>query len=301
MLWEHEVAGSSPVTPTKTIPVMQKQHITPIIFLMILLAPILALAKPTIRAGSDDYLRYELSYTDEMLSGELITEEREHFAKASGQTKVSDPLGDVLDRLGTTSPMNVPWGDIQSAEVKHNTLEQAWEVRVEMGALVPELHTQDKAQLFVYFDHDGASANNDYEGIGADMDREFSVQYNKEEGWYTDYKWYNTEADFWGMDQETEATFLIKDNVMTVYVPFDEVPYDNAVHWRVVMALKDGLETQIDAAPGVGFPPALGQELPSKWQMPELSAGIIVLLVAGLIALVYGLWAAFSGRMKSSG
>lgn len=264
-----------------------------------LLAPIWTKAENTIRAGSDDYLRQELGYTDEMLSQKLTTEERESFERASGQTKVEDPLGDVVDRLGVSSPMNVPWGDIKSAEVKHNTLEQAWEIRVELAQDVPQFIAGKKAQLFIYFDSDGASANNDYEGTGANMDKEFSLQYNAENGWYTDYKWYNPEADFWGMDRETASTFLIKNNIMTLYVPFDEVPYDATVHWRVIMALQDGAQTQIDAAPGAGFPPPLGEAYPEKWRLPKLSVGTAVLIVFGSVALVYGLWAALSGRMKN--
>lgn len=266
----------------------------------ILLMPVLTMAKHTIRAGTDDYLRYELGYTGEMLAEQIVTEKRENFKKASGQTKVTDPLGDVLDRLGATSSIQAPWGDIETAQVSLNTLEQAWEIKVEMGGLVPGVVSQEKAQLFVYMDSDGAYSNNDYDGTGVDMDKEFSLQYNEDEGWYTDYKWYNAPEDFWAFNEETAATFLITGKTMTVYVPFDEVAYDADVHWRVIMALKDGTATQIDVAPTVGFPAPLDSERPEeKFQWPELTAGWIVLIVSGLIALVYGLWVALSGRMKS--
>ncbi|MBU0646383.1 hypothetical protein KJ611_02825 [Patescibacteria group bacterium] len=281
---------------------MNKKYFIIPVLISFLSQPVLALAKDSIRAGTDDYLRDEFNYTPEMLTTPLTTEQREKFQLAKGETSVDDPLGDVLGRAGNSTSMQVPWADIEKTKVVKDAEKQAWEVKVAMGGLVPGVVTYNKAQLFVYVDRDGLADNNDYDGTGADMDAEFSLQYNVEQDWYTDFRWYNQPEDFWAFDQETKTTFEITENTMTLLIPFDEVPANASINWRTIMAVQDGTQTQIDVAPGIGFPPPLGGEYPKepfRINWPKLSAGWIVLIAAGAVALVYGLWAALSGRMKN--
>jgi hypothetical protein len=236
-------------------------------------------------AGTDSYLR-ELGYSEEQLTRAVATEDREAFKMAEGTGRVEDPLGDVLNRWGQTSGLNQPWGDIQFAVLTKNETAQTWDFTVTLGGQIPDKPTT-KAQLFIVADTDGKKPNNDIEGIRIGADAEFSVQHNAERGWYADFRWYNPEADFWAMNKETAMTFDLAGNAFTIHIPFSEMSADITPHWRVGMGLADGEATELDAAPGVGFPPPKGEtypEAPDRFYAPtwlNWAGWIVVAVVAG--------------------
>lgn len=211
-------------------------------------------------AGTDEYLR-ELGYTDTQLSTEVVTEDREAFFGADGIGRIEDPIGDVVTRFGTTSEIREPWGDISLATVAKNEETQAWDVTVTLGGAIPETPGR-AAQLFVYLDADGDASNNAPDGIRIGTDAEFSVQYDATNGWYADFRWYNANAIFWAVNKDTAATFDVVGDTVTVHIPFAEAPSTLTPRWRVAMAVADGSETQIDVAPGTGFPPPKGETYP---------------------------------------
>jgi hypothetical protein len=66
--------------------------------------------------------------------------------------------------------------------------------------------------------------------------------------------------------------FRIKDDVVTLSIPLSEVPASEP-SWRLVMGVSDGNRTQIDVAPGEGFPPAKGTAPPApKTLLSRLAA-----------------------------
>lgn len=207
-------------------------------------------------AGTDQYLRHELLWTDEQLSTEVSTNDRALFDAFSGEGTVEDPLGDVLDRNGTTADIALPWGDVTSVTVAKNVTTSVWDVTIVLGGEIPGDPTQ-KVQLYFLADTDGSPENNVDDGIRAEMDAEFAIQHNSEAGWYTDFRWFNPEANFWAIDKETTSTFEVRGNTIAIHIPFAEIGGDAAPRWRVVMAVQDADAEQIDAAPTIGFPSAL--------------------------------------------
>ncbi len=252
-------------------------------YLLILFFTILPATAFAAAAGTDGYLR-ELGYSDAQLSTEVVTEDREAFSGAEGTGRVEDPFGDVLTRFGTTSKILQPWGDISEAILTKNDETQTWDFAVSFGGAIPDAPSYN-AQLFVYVDADDDAANNARQGIRIGTDAEFSVQHDETNGWYVDFRWYNPDADFWAVNKDTGATFDVGANSITIHVPFSEAPATLAPHWRIAMGVADGANTQIDVAPGVGFPAPKGETYPTAQagfvgSLPWLGALALVLAVA---------------------
>lgn len=246
-------------------------------------------------AGTNEYLT-KIGYSDEQLATEASTENREAFDMAEGEGRLEDPLGDVVDRFGTESSVKQPWGDIERAIVTKNVESSTWDFTVTLGGVVPEKPTI-KAQLFILMDTDGVKANNDRAGFRIGTDAEFSIQTTPEHPWYTDYRWYNPDPDFWAVNKDTTLTYEMNGSVITVHIPFAEAPETLAPHWRIVMGLADGAETQIDAVPGVGFPPPIGETYPSESVEPSKMLGWISWGIIGIV-VGYGGYSAFARNRK---
>jgi hypothetical protein len=250
--------------------------------LILLVSPLTAFAAT---AGTDGYLR-EIGFTDAQLSTPFATEGREAFAGLEGTGRVDDPAGDVVDRTGVTSEINEPWGDILWAELKKNDTAQAWDLTVSFADNIPAAPTK-QVQLFFLADADGDKTNNALEGYRIGTDAEFSVLYSEKEGWHTNFKWFNNEAAFWAVNKETTATFSIEKNLISMQIPFAELASTLAPNWRVLAAVADGPKSQIDVAPGVGFPPPKDQTYPvpapnaSFPNSPSTWVAITILAIAG--------------------
>ncbi|OGL67284.1 hypothetical protein A2856_01170 [Candidatus Uhrbacteria bacterium RIFCSPHIGHO2_01_FULL_63_20] len=235
------------------------------------LLPLGAFANDAGQAGTDDHLRDELGMTDEQLSRAVATEDREPFGALSGADEVTDPLGDVLDRWGRATALHQPWGDIERVSVSRDAGGESWDFTVKLGAELPNRPT-DKVTLYVYADADGL-ADNDAPGNGVrgGMDSEFALQHNADAGWYADFRWYNPEpaARTWAINRETAMRWRMKGDTVTINIPFSEMP-GQAPRWRVVMGISDGERTEVDVAPGIGFPPPIGETAPTApaWYQP---------------------------------
>lgn len=266
-----------------------------ITILTLLTAPWAGMASgETIRPGSDDYLRYTLGWSNERLAAEAVTEEREAFQTAVGESTITDPAGDVMTRLGTSPNTLVPAADILSASWKANQKTKAWEVTIKVAEKIPA-KPANRLQFFIYADADGQTDNNKTEGIGAGMDALYSLKSDSKTGWFIDYRWFNAAANFWGMDRKTKATFQVNGDAATVRIPFQEVPFKQDLPWRVFSAIEQDGATLVDAAPTVGFPPAKnsvkddGQEGQGTIKGSSPTVPIIMMAIAGL-ALGYALW-----------
>ncbi len=277
---------------------MNKRFLTHLLVLTIgFLSPHTLIARTfSPAAGTDEYL-VEIGYTEEQLSTEASTENREAFSMAEGEGRVEDPLGDVVNRFGTTSSMKQPWGDIERAVIQKNSETSTWDVIVTLGGIVPE-KSSISAQLFVLLDTDGDKSNNDRDGFRIGTDAEFSLQTTSEHPWYVDYRWYNPDPQFWAVNKETMSSYEIDGNTITMHIPFSEAPESLTPHWRVVMGLADGAENQIDAVPGTGFPPPKGETYPSDSKVAaSLSLGWITWGIIGII-VGYGGYSAFAKKRK---
>lgn len=253
---------------------------------VLLLAPSIAFAAT---AGTDGYLR-GMGFTDSQLSTPVMTENREAFKAVEGTGQVTDPAGDVVDRTGVTSKIGAAWGDIITADLAKDETAQAWNVTVTLGEDVPETPSTQN-QIFFLIDADGDTGNNDTNGYRIGTDAEFSILHTQEAGWHTGFRWYNKEADFWAKNKETAATFTTEGGVISLRIPFAEVSGSVTPRWRVVMALANGTDTQVDVAPGIGFPPPKGETYPESnqagWSINDWqtwAVGIVALAVAGLAA-----------------
>jgi hypothetical protein len=256
------------------------------------------------RAGTDDYLRDEAGWTDDQLqNGGANPDERQPFDFYTGEGTAFDPLGDVLSRVGTTSAISATYGDVERAVLSKNDDQQTWDLHVVLGGAVPQNPTY-KVQLFFFADTDDNADNNAPEnGTRGNMDAEFDIQHNEEAGWYTDFRWYNKDADFWAMNKETASTFEMKDNTIDLHIPYAEMSADVSPKWRVIMAVADGGASQLDAVPTVGFPPKLSDQQPAQ-QSSTNPAGsilteqnvILALIAACGAAIAYALW---NIRLKS--
>lgn len=237
---------------------MEKAMKRLLLAIVFLLLP-LAASAADFRPGTDDYLRLKLGMTPEQLSEGIPTEEREPFATMRGEASADDPLGDVLDRAGRTTTLQHPWGDLDGVTVERKEGDGVWEIRAKLGGPLPT-KPSDKVALYVYADADGEAVNNaPNEGVRGGMDAEFALQHNQDAGWYTDFRWYNSaeNAKAWGIDRETAMRFRISGDTVTLSIPLSEVPAPEP-SWRIVMGISDGNRTQIDVAPGEGFPPPKG-------------------------------------------
>lgn len=213
------------------------------------------------RAGTDDYLR-AIGYSDEQLTLRLTTEERAPFLMAENAANIKDPIGDVLNRFGATTEMQVAWADIIGAALEKNEAAEVWIATFLFAAPLPERPTIG-VNVLLYADADGDTENNEPNGIRGGADREFALQFTDDRQWETDFRWYNAPADFWAVNKETAMSFKVLEDSIVFKIPFSELPGDLAPRWRVAMAVSDGTYTQIDAAPGVGFPPPVGEMYPS--------------------------------------
>lgn len=229
---------------------------------LLLLLPTMVLAASPV-AGTNGYLK-SIGYTDEQLSARVATEDREPFETAEGAGSFADPLGDVVSRSGDTAGIQNAWGDLSDVTLSKNDATQSWDFSLSVGDSIPKtLTSSQKAQWLVYMDVDGDASNNAAAGVRAGTDVEFTVEYNQEAGWYTDFRWYNQPADFWATNKETAATFTFDDEVLTIRVPFAEAPDTLAPRWRTAVAISDGGEMQTDVIPGIGFPPPKGETYPA--------------------------------------
>lgn len=234
-------------------------------------------------AGTDRYLREQSPAID--LTTELVTEKRQAFSLAEGEQTVSDPIGDIVTRYGTSSTLQYTWGDITSAELQKEE-DGSWVVRVKTAEAFPPLPS-NATQILFLADQDGDASNNDLAGIHGSVDAEFIVK-RTANGWVTDYRWFNKEADFWAIDKETNATFSWENEGLTLRIPSEELsaPLPN---WRVVVAISNGDETHIDAVPGSGFPPSLeASETPAPQTKRSIALYGIPFILLGIGLAVFG-------------
>lgn len=225
-----------------------------------LLLPTLALAATPV-AGTSDYLR-SIGYTDAQLSPIATTEQRESFSISTGAGDVEDPVGDVVDRKGGVASVTEPYGDVSRVTLTKNDAAQTWDAVVTVGGTIPE-KIDKKIQLSIVIDADGDTTDNAPGGVRVGTDAEFTVQTTPEHPWYTDFRWYNKDADFWATNKETASTFEIAGETISMHIPFSELPGDVTPSWRVVLAVANGNDSEIDVVPGIGFPPPKGETYPT--------------------------------------
>jgi hypothetical protein len=256
--------------------------------ILLLFLPLTGIAKGGGEPGTDGYLR-SIGYTDEQLSAGVVTEKREAFGILEGEADAEDPSGDVLNRFGATAEIQVPWADLVGASLEKDR--DGWTVTFELAEPVAD-EPSGKANVIFYVDSDADTSNNDADGIKGGADREFSIEYNQENGWYTDYRWYNAPEDFWAMNLETTMVPSVNDTDVTFTVPFSELPEDVIPRWRAVTAVSQGDKTQIDVAPGVGFPPPIGETYPTDGfeETPAERSNVWVLVgTAATASIIVGL------------
>lgn len=265
-------------------------------------------AQSTYTPGTDAYLRNEVGLSDVELSTRHKTEDREPFALVVDELSAEDPVADVLTRFGTRSGVNAGWADIAGVSFTQNDDNESWDVLIEVGEPIPE-NPPHKVQFWILTDSDNLDENNESSGIRINTDQSHMAKYDVENGWATDYRWYNTETDFWALNKETAATFAPTDEGNMLYqIPFDELPADSSPEWRVVAAVDNAGKTQIDVVPGVGFPSPkaasdepvdtqTNQEHIAWWERIEWSTPHFILLTAIIASAVY-LWYIFGGTRK---
>ena len=293
LVWDQEAVGSSPAGPTKGIRrkiyfPMRNQTARSLKFTaaISLLLPTLALAAAP-AAGTSDYLR-SLGYTDAQLSPVATTEQREAFEISTGAGNVDDPVGDVVDRKGGVASVTEPYGDVSRVTLTKNDAAQTWDAVVTVGETIPE-KIDKKIQLSIVVDVDGDDVNNAPEGVRVGTDAEFTVQTTPEHPWYTDFRWYNKDANFWATNKETASTFEIQGETISMHIPFSELPGDVTPSWRVILAVANGNDSEIDVVPGIGFPPPKGETYP----MPDVTKTVSIPPAAKWVA-ISAIAAAFS-------
>jgi len=261
-----------------------------IFFLLIfLITPFSAIAAP--QAGTDEFLREKLNLPIESSDEPINPEDRENFDLAKGEALVIDPSGDVLTRLGTPSSINEAWGDIKRVEMTRNKKAKTWDLIVQLGGEIP-IKPSVSAKLAVMVDLDGRQDNNDEDGTRGQADAEFSLIYNSEANqWQTRYRWYNPQSDFWAIDKSTTMTRSTEGDEFILRIPFSEIPSEKPL-WRVILALADNNETQVDVAPTIGFPPPLGKNdlrgEPIIKNRPEIPLFKTILIFLGLVGITSG-------------
>lgn len=265
------------------------QKITLIAFLLLL--PLFCFALEPFHPGTDEYL-ISAGLTEEQLTTKVNTEDREPFVSAEGETSITDPTGDVLSRTGTHPGINYGWGDLISAGLVKDNEKQCWLFTMQTAEEFPPAVSWQANFLF-YIDHDGLVDNNAPEGVRINTDYEVSVKFSasneEKKEWYVDLRWYNPATDFWATNKTTASTFGFDKNRLSLCVPFSEISTEVIPTWRTAAAVSDGEATQVDVAPGAGFPPPKGQTYPTwgtmtnktsllNWQALEIIGGIIILL-----------------------
>ncbi|MFH1253268.1 MAG: hypothetical protein V1664_02980 [Candidatus Uhrbacteria bacterium] len=264
------------------------------------LVPSFVLAANSIRPGTADYLVGN-GLTEQQITPETATEKREPFISLTGETVYIDPIGDVLSRVGTYPQINYGWGDLTKVELKKNNEKQCWQFGLNVAQEIPPNTPSLQANFILYIDRDGILENNAPQGVRINTDYEVSIKYDivdkENPGWETGLRWYNKETDFWAVNKTTASTFEMKGSNLSVCVPFAEIPAEVIPTWRVAAAISDGGNTQIDVAPGAGFPPPLGETY-ATWQptidqpsteslsLLNWNALMIIVAVIGLIVLV---------------
>jgi hypothetical protein len=266
------------------------------------LVPSFALAAP--RPGTADYLRDVLHMDEARLTQGMNTEDRKPFAFATGETEAPDAIGDVLDRTGVEAKFSAPWADLVSASLRKEA--DAWVVTWTLAETFPTDEAQHKIQWLFYADQDGDAQNNaPAEGVRGDMDVEYSIERDEEGTWVADMRWYNKAADFWAIDRETEAVHAFEGDRVVLRIPFVEMSAAATPNWRVVAAVAGSkTATQIDVAPGIGFPPPKTSTeetlaAPSRFAIPDLSPVHVILILAVLAALAYVIGLRLARRRKA--
>lgn len=243
-----------------------------------------------IRPGTDDYLVAN-GWTEEQLTTAMATEGREFFASTTGEGTATDPVGDVLSRVGTHPLINYGWGDISEAKLTKDLTHQCWSVDFTVAEEIPQTTTA-QVNFLVYMDGDNDLTNNAPDGVRVGTDKEFSIK-NDENGWSADYRWYNSaeNARTWATNKETKATFAFSGNTLNVCIPFAEVGEDITPIWRAAAAVYDGTNVEFDVAQNTGFPPVKGEADNTanqsgsswmgllNWRMLEIAGGVVVLLI----------------------
>lgn len=275
---------------------------------LLTVAPSLCLALEPFHPGTDEYLIFA-GLTEEQLTTKVNTENREPFISARGETSITDPTGDVLSRTGTHPEINYGWGDLIATSLSKNNEEQCWLFVLQAAEDFPS-SVSWQANFLLYIDSDNNLDNNALEGVRANTDYEISIKFStsdeSKKDWYADLRWYNPTTDFWATNKTTASTLKFKEDQLSVCVPFDEISAEITPTWRTAAAVSDGENTQIDVAPGTGFPPPKGQTYLTwktstneasllNWQALGIVIGIAVLL--GLIKIVF--W--FVEKKKKAG
>jgi len=268
------------------------KYITFILWITILFLPTLGQAQ-TVRLGTDDYLRQVIGLTETELKQKFATEEREKFAAVKGPGQITDPAGDVLDRVGQTAEISVPWADLLGASLSKDEKKQLWILQLTTAAPIPNQPSM-QVQFFAFLEGDGLTDNNDPDGIRADMDREYSIKYDAAVGWYLDYRWYNREPDFWAVDKKTVGHFTISGDKVFFEIPFSEIGSEVIPDWRTAAAVQSGMAMQIDAAPTIGFPPPLGTQIATSIIADANLNGFIAAGIGmATLIITYGLWSLY--------
>ena len=230
-----------------------------IISFMILAMPFFILVDGGHRPGTDDYL-LDQGLTEQQLSTPTATEKREPFLNLTDETSIGDEIGDVLSRSGTHPQINYSWGDLTKASLIKNSEKQCWQFDFTVANEIPANPTSLGVNFLIYIDSDGQPENNTNEGIRFGTDYEVSIKYDvKNQDWFTDLRWYNQAADFWATNKTSASTFNFGSNNLLVCIPFSEISESVTPDWHIAVALSDGQNTQIDVAPGIGFPPPKGE------------------------------------------
>ncbi|HBR80613.1 MAG: hypothetical protein UW63_C0061G0004 [Candidatus Uhrbacteria bacterium GW2011_GWF2_44_350] len=247
------------------------------------------------RAGTDDYL-VAGGLTEEQLTNNVSTENREPFTSTSGETSVSDPTGDVLSNSGTHPQINYGWADLTSASLEKNSKNQCWLFNMGVAEEIPT-NAPWQANFLLYIDRDGDTTNNAPQGVRINTDYEISVKFGSENQneapyWFIDMRWYNPEPNFWAINKETTSTFKFDGKNLNICVPFEEISEDTTPAWRAAAVVSNGQATQVDIAPGTGFPPPSG-EFYTTWNTGTTSTNLHNLInwtaleiVGGLILLI---------------
>lgn len=262
-----------------------------ILLLCFLFFPVFVLASYPIRPGTDDFLKQKVGLTDEQLSFKAFTEDREAFSLETSARSVYDPIGDVLTRTGTTSPLGVAWADLTSVQVQNQPQEEVWTITFTTAADVPKTPTEEINFIF-YVDADGNQENNDTDGIRIQTDAGFLIKFDTEKKeWFVDYRWYNKEADFWAFNKTTESKVAVGKNLIRLKIPHKELTKSWTPAWRAACALNMAETTEIDVVPGIGFPPPKEQTYPISdfdiYKQPntinDFFLKIIFIIILGII------------------